>query len=72
MHNLPSLTILLGKSTYLFSKYPALTAVPIKLQINRPAVTAVIPLRSRLGVISTTSIPTTLPLFTRPCIRVRI
>ena len=57
---------------YFLSKYPALTAVPIRLQINLPAVMAVIPFTSRLGVISTISIPTTLPFLTKPWIRVRI
>lgn len=51
---------------YFSSKYPALTAVPIRLQINLPAVIAVIPFTSRLGVISTISMPTTLPFLTKP------
>ena len=53
------------------SKYPARTAVPIRLTISLPAVMQVIWFMSSPGVISTTSMPTTRPLRTRPWIKRR-
>ena len=49
--------------TYLL-KYPARTALPIKLHMNLPTVIAVMPFISLVGVVSTMSIPTTFPLLT--------
>jgi len=41
-------------------------ATPIKFRINCPAVMAEMPLRSRLGVISTKSMPSKRPLAAKP------
>lgn len=72
MSRLPGEPLADPDRTCYVSKYPALTAFPIRLQMMRPAVMAVMPFTSRLGVISTMSMPTTRPLAVRPWMSLRI